>query len=681
MGPLDHDFELRIGKMGRDRAPILGPLKGAVGRVKHAGGKVIGGSRAPSPKGLRAHFVKGGAKAARTRGFSGTQRRVVVKARIVPHGAGGGAPLKTHVAYLAREGHAQVRAEAPGLAHEPEAEAPKPELTHQVDYLSRESAEGRALYDFYDGAHDGVDAKALTAAWSDDVRHFRLIISPEDGAAFGDLKPFIREVMADLETRLGTRLEWAAVDHWDTDNPHAHVLIRGRRADGTDLVIPRQIISHDIRERAQEVVTRVLGPRPALAPEVARAREIATPGLTPLDREIMARAKSGMLDSPERGRVDLLQRLERLEVWNLAARHADGRWALAPDLAANLNSLAERTEITRMLEHVGGLGRADYDILEADRSAPAMGRLVHVGIVDELSERAIAIIEGADGRLRYAGFDRTEDQAVFAGIARGALVEFTPRIAQVRPADEAVARIAEQSGGLYSVEHHAALEPYADPALIAANVRRLEAMRRANLVTRRPDGVFGIAPDHRERALAFEAKRLARTPVSARVASYWTLGEQENALGLTQLDRVLAREELAPEGAGRFARDFEAALQRRRLFLIEQGLMGAGELGLSKDALDRLAAHELQSTARKLEAEIGRPVLTHLTNRVEGTYARRIDLAQGRMALLWQRDTAHLVPWRPALEQFAGRQVQGMVRGQSISWSLWRGRTIGLPPM
>jgi hypothetical protein len=38
-------------------------------------------------------------------------------------------------------------------------------------------------------------------------------------------------------------------------------------------------------------------------------------------------------------------------------------------------------------------------------------------------------------------------------------------------------------------------------------------------------------------------------------------------------------------------------------------------------------------------------------------------------------------PWRPALEQFAGRHVQGGVRGQSISWDLWRGRTVGLPPM
>jgi hypothetical protein len=169
--------------------------------------------------------------------------------------------------------------------------------------------------------------------------------------------------------------------------------------------------------------------------------------------------------------------------------------------------------------------------------------------------------------------------------------------------------------------------------------------------------------------------------VQARITSYWTLGEQEHALGLTHLDRVLARDEPMPDGPGGFTREFEAALQRRRLFLIEQGVMGRTDMALSPDARDRLASRELQSTAHRLEQQLGRPVLTHLGAQVEGVYARRIDLAQGRYALLWQRETAQLVPWRPALEQFAGRHVQGIVRGQSISWGLWRGRTVGLPPM
>ena len=596
------------------------------------------------------------------------------------HGAGKAAPLQTHVAYLAREGRAHARSATPDLERAAPQQA-DPELSRQINYLARDGAEDHGRYVFYDGARDGVDAKAMTASWADDTRHFRLIISAEDGAALGDLKPFVREIMGDLEAKLGTPLEWAAVDHWDTDNPHTHVLIRGRRADGADLVIPRKIISHGIREHGQEVATRVLGPRPALSRDVSRAKEIASPALTPLDRKLMNRARNGLLDAPEHGRTDLIGRLERLELWGLAARHADGRWALADDLKTNLETLGERIEINRMLERVEGLALADFDILEADRGAPAIGRLVHLGLVDELSERTIAVIEDAHGRLRYAGFDRTEDLAVFAGAERGAIVEFEPRTPTLKPADQAVARVAAETGGLYSPAHHQALEPHANPNLLASNVRRLEALRRAGFVARRRDGVFEIAPDHLKRALKHEAKRLARTPVQARIASYWALGEQEKALGLTHLDRVLAREEPMPDGPGGFTREFEAALQRRRLFLIEQGVMGHTDMALSTNALDRLASRELQSTAHRLEQQLERPVLTHLGAHVEGVYARRIDLAQGRYALLWQRETAQLVPWRPALEQFAGRHVQGIVRGQSISWGLWRGRTVGLPPM
>ena len=709
MATRDDIFEVRIGRIGRDKTPIQGPMQGVIGRAKRASAGV---AKTTKTGVMRAHFRKGGAPSSNrtTRGFSGAQRRVVVKARIVPHGSGKAAPLKAHVAYLAREGRQSGALRAPEIGEEFAREA-GPELAREVDYLHREASGDRGLYSFYDGAMEGLDAKAMTAGWSDDARHFRLIVSAEDGAALGDLKPFVREVMADLEAKLGAPLEWAAVDHWDTDNPHTHILIRGRRADGTDLVIPRKIISHGIREHAQDVATRVLGPRPLLSPEVERAKDIASPSLTPLDRELMSRARQGLLDAPEHGRTDLLGRLERLELWGLAARHADGRWALANDLRANLEALGEKTEITRMLERVEGLfdlhseieqtqelgahsfekprtlfrnarrPLGDFDVLEADRAAPAIGRLVHVGMVDELSERTVAVIEDAHGRLRYAGFERAEDLAQFADLERGAIVEFEPREATLKPADRAVARIAAETGGLYSPAHHQAVEPHAEPTLITANVRRLEAMRRAGFVQRRADGVFEIPRDYETRALRFEIKRLVRTPVQARVASYWTLGDQERALGLTYLDRVLARDDVMPDGPGSFTRDFEGALNRRRLFLIEQGLMGERDMALSRDALDRLASHELHATAQRLERQLGRAVLIHHGAQVEGVYAHRIDLAQGRFAVLFQRETAQLVPWRPALEQFQGRHVMGVVRGQSISWGLWRGRTPGLPPM
>ncbi len=38
--------------------------------------------------------------------------------------------------------------------------------------------------------------------------------------------------MADAERDLETKLDWIAVDQGNTDNPHVHVLVRGRADDG-----------------------------------------------------------------------------------------------------------------------------------------------------------------------------------------------------------------------------------------------------------------------------------------------------------------------------------------------------------------------------------------------------------------------------------------------------------------
>lgn len=675
----EDEFRLRIGRAGGEDRVALGRLRGAV-KITQARSFRSAAVRTGALKGVRPHTRS--SRAGMVAGGGTASRRVVVKARIVPHGASAGATLKAHVSYLGRE--TKGMAQRAGIGHGDEPTVAPDGLERQVDYLARDE-DGVARNTFYDAAADGLDAKALIADWSKDVRHFRFIISAEDGAALGDLKPFVREVMDDLERRLGIGLEWVAADHWDTDNPHSHVLVRGRTRAGADLVIPRKVISHDIRERAQAIVTRVLGPRVKLAHELEHdrlraAREVSAPRLTALDREILSSARHGLLE-PLRGRDDISLRLEQLEVWNLAAKQPDGRWSISPSLTANLKALEERQEVSNLLARVQGLELAEYDILPANTQEPVVGRLVQAGILDELSDRKHVVLENDKGQLIYASFEKTQDLAVLEGAVQGALLDFSPAIPKLRPADEAVARIADLTEGIYSAEQHLLIEHHADKALIEGNVRRLEAMRRANLVERTPDGAFGITPDHLDKALVFEARQAARSPLNVQAVSYWALAEQERALGATHLDRVMAGEAHAPKGSGKFARDFEAALQRRRLFLIEQGYLGANESVLSRTALQRLRLLELDRTAHALERDIGRPVLTHQQSRIEGLYARRIDLAQGRMALIVSKDVAHLVEWRPALEQFAGRNVQGMARGKSIAWSLMKGRSIDLPPM
>lgn len=663
-------FEPKIGRAGRDRGASLLKLRAAVRIAGRVGQGTRRTARAPKTRsartGLRNHFAKG--SASRPRPVSTTMRRVVVKARFVSHSAGRGAPLRAHVAYLARESRS--------VAGGPEA-GKGSDLDRSVNYLSRQEETAGNSLSFYNQRESDLDGKSLTSAWTTDARHFRLIISAEDGAALGDLRPLIREVMAGLEAKLATKLEWLAVDHHDTDNPHSHVLLRGRRADGTELFIPSRLIASGIREHAQEIVTRALGPRQNVDLVRERARDIEARGPSPMDKELLrARDRSGVVYTQ---RPDLLARLERLEGWDLAAK-AQGGWRLASDLRDRLKALATHVEVENALGRVGRI-RGAGAVRSVETTTRTVGELIHFGPVDDLGETFLAIVENERGEIRYATLDHANDLAQLDGVKTGAIVAFEPRNVGTRPTDEVVAAIAAQTGGAYSIEHHKTTKPGASPEIMAANIRRLEAMRRAGLVERDASGVFQIADDHLDRALAFERKIAQRSPVAVAVESHLPVRDQVPASGPTRLDRILSGTEPALAGTGRVAAAEAAALQQRRMFLIEQGILGGKLDALDEHAVRAMAKSELAEAARRASQHLGVPVLTHPHGSVQGVYAQRVDLAQGRVAIIMQDRQAFMVPWRPALERFAGREVLGVSRGQTISWSLARKLGPDLPPM
>src|SRR3546814_17705598 len=76
-----------------------------------------------------------------------------------------------------------------------------------------------------------------------------------------DLKSFTRDLVGQIEKDLDTRLDWVAVDHWNTEHPHIHLIVRGVRDDSQDLVISSDYIKEGMRDRARDFITQELGPR------------------------------------------------------------------------------------------------------------------------------------------------------------------------------------------------------------------------------------------------------------------------------------------------------------------------------------------------------------------------------------------------------------------------------------
>jgi hypothetical protein len=226
--------------------------KSSVRRPGTAGGTGRGTGQRPGSRLGRGHT------AARFAGAKLTpmSRRVTIKTLLVNQRQASPQSLAKHLRYIERDG------------------------------VGRDGEPGQA----YGPQTDAADLDAFKERCADDRHHFRFILSPEDGAELEDLRTYTRHLMGRMEADLGTGLDWVAVNHWNTDNPHTHIVVRGRDDTGKDLIIAGDYIADGFRHRAAELATEWLGPRTELEIQQTLQREVEQERWTSLDRTLQREA-------------------------------------------------------------------------------------------------------------------------------------------------------------------------------------------------------------------------------------------------------------------------------------------------------------------------------------------------------------------------------------------------------
>ena len=237
-----------------------------------------------------------------------------------------------------------------------------------------------------------------------------------------NLQAFTRDLMTTAEQDLGTRLEWVAVEHHNTEHPHVHVLVRGRADDGSDLVMSRDYIREGLRARAQTLVTMELGPRTDLEMRRGLEAQVDAERWTALDRGLARSAadNEGIVDlrpdaalQPDAAHYARLGRMQKLELLGLATAAGPAQWTLSPDAESSLRALGERDDIIRRLHQtMGARSPSDWIIAGEGAEQPVIGKLVARGLDDELKGTAYAVVDGVDGRihhLRLPDLDATSD--------------------------------------------------------------------------------------------------------------------------------------------------------------------------------------------------------------------------------------------------------------------------------
>jgi type IV secretory pathway VirD2 relaxase len=550
----------------------------------------------------------------------------------------------------------------------------------QRDGVTREGLPGE-LYGPVTGRADGDDFLTRTAH---DRHQFRFIVSAEDGAEYPDLKPYVRRLMTQVEQDLGTKLDWVAVDHFNTERPHTHIVLRGVDDQGGNLIIAREYISHGLRERASELVTLDLGPRTDREIEARLRHDVNQERLTSIDRRLLRRMDSTREVSPANN--DPFQqsiaagRLRKLKAMDLAEDIGGGRYRLAEGIEDTLRRMGERGDIIRLMQReltARRLDRAGVEqVIATELREPIVGRLISRGFSDEHRDRHYMMVDGIDGRVHYVDIGRGD---ATPSVPEGATVRIEPTKAEATAADRTVDAVARANGGRYSVDLHLRHDPQASEAYAASHVRRLEAMRRAGAgPERQPDGSWTIPSDHLTRAEGFAQRQQRDRPVTLSIMSPTPIAELAAKQAPTWLDRDLASG--APEAvrdAG-FGRDVRAALAVRRQWLIEQQLAdGDGRaFQLRRGALESLRLRELEDAGERLGRKLGKAFEpARMGEHVEGVIARRVDLESGPHALVERSRDFTLVPWRDVLERNIGKAASGIMRADGISWQFGRGRS------
>lgn len=588
----DREFLIRPGKPGSTRAPRARSFINQVLRAAQKTGHVSPSRSVAGPARNRggASFGRGSNRFGKSRIFA-PSRRVVVAARIARHKGRPyrSAPLTRHLAYLKREG------------------------------VSREGEKGLA----FDAASDRADDLGFAGRCDEDRHHFRFIVSPEDAGEMTDLKDFTRDLVRQMEADLGTKLDWVAVDHWNTDNPHVHLLVRGVDDQGSDLVISRDYISSGLRSRAEDLVALELGPKPEHEIRNALEREVTADRWTRIDREIQYRAGDlGLIDlrpeakgpnDPELRRL-MVGRLQHLRKMGLAAEGAPGEWMVGLEAEQTLRDLGTRGDIIKTMHRAFATRGEDRGVAEfatdgADARSPIIGRLVEKGLHNELTGEAYAVIDGTDGRVHHVRF-------------RG-----------IEAFDH-----APPEGGIVEIRRFGGSDD-PRPTLVLANRSDID------------------------------------------------LQAQITAPGATWLDHRLVEHDRMPLAMGGFGQEAREAMEARADHLIDEGYAKrqGQRLTLQRNLLATLRRRELDAMGEKLASETGLPHhYAQAVEHVSGTYRRQVILSSGRYAMIEEIGPDggpgfQLVPWSREIEKRLGQHVSGIATsGGGIDWSLGRKRGLGI---
>lgn len=219
--------------------------------------------------------------------------------------------------------------------------------TYGRGYLEQEGKgqdKGKAIGFDHDG--NDIDLGQKMGEWQqqNDKSYYHVVLSPERGKDL-DLQQFTRDVVRQVEERIQTKIEWGAATHYDTNQPHVHLVLRERDERGKLLNL-RSFHEQQFTGIARQLVTQKLGYRMADYDLFRREYLLGREQITDVDRDLIRRAdKNHVVDLSQERPANVAQeaklnqeqrRVAYLSGLGLAKEIEPGKWQLYHNLSKEL---------------------------------------------------------------------------------------------------------------------------------------------------------------------------------------------------------------------------------------------------------------------------------------------------------------------------------------------------------
>lgn len=361
------------------------------------------------------------------------------------------------------------------------------------------------------------DLNSWTKSLENDRHHFRFIVAPDQAMEL-DLRQYTRDFMKQVEVDLATKLQWSAVAHYNTDNPHVHILLRGVDEAGADLVIKRDYMARGMRISAEDIATKELGIRTELDVQKEIKASITKQRFTSIDGQLLGDSmkrieigNEGFIDLRDvppanyefalRSRGNKLARLEFLDSLGLATQVEDGLWKIDGQFKSKLRSMSIRDDVIKTM-HKRMRGMDNIEIGDVDTAAPIIfdkdnpptkllkGRVVYKGLMDELYDSKYILLKSDSGEIyqvSLTGFTEFKDDETSAGKRVSLAVKERDSLTKT---DRNIAAFVENTDGIYDTATHEAfvrenikLPSHVSPSDYVQNHRRrIVSLARMELI-------------------------------------------------------------------------------------------------------------------------------------------------------------------------------------------------------